>query len=206
MSATTATTYADWAQHHGSLFGLASDQDAQMLLLWADLFAQIGYTPGQLLAASQRIAASDPPRFRSDHLRLLKDHLAALTLTSQREQRAAAAAHDCLLCGGSGRVVVPYPEPIQRLGGWYTCAVLCRCPLGLWLAQNQQGELRMQGLLDYERENPRWREQMAAHDRALATAHQAGAMATELDRVMGEIRGRFRARLAARQGAEGGER
>jgi hypothetical protein len=136
-----------------------------------------------------------------------------------REQRALVYAAPggaddprgtCTLCGGAGRVVVPSPAGVSG-GEWlptkttrggptyYTCAVLCRCPVGAWLG-GRMGDRDMLSLADYERANPRWRVQLAKRARQQAEAARLmpdGPRAEQLRAVTQRLREQF--------GLEGGK-
>lgn len=84
-------TYEFWAQYHASLFGLHTDADLEMLLAWARLFEKHGYTPDELMQASDFMAIHNPcPKW--EHLRAIKDAIfqqrSALQEAARQEKQA----------------------------------------------------------------------------------------------------------------------
>jgi hypothetical protein len=86
-------------------------------------------------------------------------------------ERVEAERGTCCDCGGSGWVVVPHLDGVDR-GEWcklqagggrpsyYTVAVLCTCPLGGARAHGYDQDARPMRMVYYAVKNPHWREQM----------------------------------------------
>lgn len=177
-------TYDDWMLRHKTIFGFTFDNDIAMLVSWVDIFRLAGFDPVELDEATTWLALGGSPSKREQHLRALQDRVReqrgrALTRRPAEEDRGT-----CVLCGGTGRVVVPLPHP-QR---WMTQAVLCRCPLGRWFG-DQQGSARtpQRTLADYEREFPRWQQMMKDHEEYLKKSLQAESFSRANDKAFGDI-------------------
>lgn len=194
-----------WVERHALLFGLTSEADVVMVREWANLFDGAGYTPAELLAATETLALTDPPKYRSDHLNALMGAVRA----ARAKLAAAPPPSDapdwtrCQLCEDTGRVIVPNRTLLKqnRRG---TEAVLCRCRLGDWFRQSMLDK-RPPLLDDYEREVPDWEEIAKQHKRQEKSENEALGKASGMDRTFGPIVARIQKRLAAREaGGPGG--
>lgn len=187
-------TWDDWAERHSTIFGLASDSDVAMLGEWTRLFASAGFTPREMMEASDNLALHDAPKYRSDHLRELPARARAARQARQPARTEAPSCGDCNLCGGVGRVIVPNRTLLAK-GLMGTEAVLCRCPLGLWF-RNQLLDLKPPTLEVYEMEQPDWRDIEKRHAEVRQREASANYNASKLDRTLGAIMGRIKAREA----------
>lgn len=126
--------WADWVAQHCLIFSLESSEDSDRVAHWARLFAAEGRTPAQMAIATDRMAVSNPPKWKSDHLRILRDTLTILD--REKSKKAPEPARIlCQRCQDSGRVPVPVRDPQTRefrVGERY-----CRCAAG---ARVQQGD------------------------------------------------------------------
>ena len=180
--------YAQWAAYHCEVFGLG-DRDLKTLLSWRELFLTAGYQAGELRAATDAIAL-DPGSLGGMYQSKMTAHLTAIqsrirngrAIVLERSKPSERERGTCTKCGGCGYVTVPHPASI-RDGEWkpmlvaranatyYTAAVVCSCALGRWLVDNGKTKRRrttgtddrILRLEDYERINPDWQEQLAAH-------------------------------------------
>lgn len=190
--------FVGWAQHHSEVFGL-TNEEFNTVLSWERYFVANGFHHHDLEEAT-RVLAADPPFMvrmagEAKYLGKTTVHLAALekfmrdgmARTFQRQAETYASEHgDCTVCSGTGRVVVPHHASIKR-GQWApirvgklppyfaTCAVMCSCALGKWMADKQGGPIRgtnrktprALSLELYENLNPDWHRQLAARDEAM---------------------------------------
>lgn len=186
-------TYADWVSYHSRLFGLLSPDELAMVSEWARHFAQGGFAPDEMAEASQDIARTAPPRFRSEHLPALQRTLDRLRQRCDSSEPPQGPR--CDLCGDCGRVSVPNPKSL-RGGPWTTVAVTCHCPLGRWWHAQLSSRRapspdrpapRPTSLEEYEQIVPDWRELVAARDKARARELDLKSRATSLDELLGEL-------------------
>lgn len=209
----TSDDFRLWATGHGKSLGL-SDRELATVGTWHDSFRAAGYTLSELFGATDMIMAA-PQRLQPlAYSGKMPAQLEAIRqaikeqrqLVWQREHVAATVHGECTICSGIGRVVVPdlrgvsggqwRPLKIARAGAtYYTCAVLCSCALGHYLAgkitmRNGRGEsVNMLTLERYEHQNPDWSRQLREKELAdLAWAdqdfarRQAAGELTEADR------------------------
>jgi hypothetical protein len=150
------------------------------------------------------------------HLRFRSDHLAALQQRMRQRRREGTYQPQpeeiddrgkCVLCLGTGRVIVPNPKALHK-GEWGTCAVLCNCALGrwweaqqrCWLEQRKKDNIpRQRNLNDYEREVPDWKERLREHDDLLKQHVRASGYTREIDLALGEIKRRVQQRRDGEQ-------
>lgn len=173
------------------MFGL-SDIDVRAMGTWLDLFAAADYTAAELNKASDAIAYNPSLVAKSIggamFLGKLAGHLASIR-HAIRELRAVEYQRDedrrygpdgedrgtCTRCQGTGRVIVPHlcgvngrvwsPTRIARGGAiYYTMAVLCPCPVGLWYAGHTDSDRCPMRLEAYAAKNPAWQAQLAQRD------------------------------------------
>jgi hypothetical protein len=197
--------WESWSKRYRAVLGLTGADAEQMVGEWAVLLAREGYAPAEAEAATDWLFLHGRGRFRADMLRELLDRLRAARMPPKD-----AAPEDrlgtCGDCGGTGRVAVP-AEGLPTLGGgrfpagsW--AAVTCSCALGRWFAErtgarDAQGgprQVPMLKLADYEREFPGWRDEAKALRASAARRMAAQQTAGHLDRTLGAVFRRLRAR------------
>lgn len=213
-----ADWFAEWAEHHATLFGMDGEKELETLLSWREVFLGQGFSRAELFAASNDLAASPPvPRFRNEHLDRLQRAVLSRrreTLTQRREAEAAFASEqiDCRLCHGCGWVSVPHPRDMVG-GEWlgrHTLSVICRCPVGRLEQQRNEdfasrpraGENRCRPkafiMDEYEGHCPGWEAEVARKEAADRAVRDAKAAARDVDRQRGrlpgveEVLGRYR--------------
>lgn len=202
--------WGEWVDFYGGCFGWLSDADLRMFDAWRRVFAASGYTMAELRDAAKALAAN-PPKWRSDHLARIHQHVResrfAAQVAREREAREANEKKPCELCGDTGLVVVPHSRAVVN-GEWrapfYTMGVACECGAGFsvrspmirrydaWVENNRKGKMPpvIARLQDYERENPFWREQV----RQKAEAQKAEVAAREASHGADRIAQRERLR------------
>lgn len=160
--------WMDWATYHRNLFGWRSESEAAMIATWIGFFRRSGFTPEEMMQASDLIARQTEKMWkREDHLSALQTHLHAIRQQKILRQPVKSAEDDqrgtCVYCGDSGAVSVPLLRDVAE-GTWNTrrtCAVWCTCWAGrqFHATRNGKGE-PMMGLTEYQHRNPLWRRQM----------------------------------------------
>lgn len=191
----------DWIAQHASIFGQHDERDLAHLGHLAGIFAEAGWTPEELLAASRWVALHDPPKFRDAMLRALQERVRQVRQQgAARETAQPTFEDDCRLCGNTGWVPVPCPQA-RKKGGYLEYLACCICPLGRW--RSQQGDQRPRLELWRDR-MPDWREFRDAHHRQKAAELAAVAQAGELDRQCGPL-AMPRAFVEALRKAQGGQ-
>lgn len=210
--------FRSWVAYHAELFGLG-EADVKTMLAWYVVMLSSGYEADDLRAASD-LLARQPDRMAKEagkaaylgkHMMLLAAlHACVRESRAVEYRREAGQVEDlgtCTLCGSSGMVRVPLVT--REMGGrweamkagaygatYYTCAVACTCRLGRWKYDRSDPEKRPLRLEDYERRNPRWREQLDLRKRAaVAEAELRPQTADDLkfDHVIARIASRYRA-------------
>jgi hypothetical protein len=175
--------------------------DAELLALseWSRLYADAGFTPAEMIAATDHVAINDPPRFRAD----LRNALASRVRNERK--RLTTATRDpepagCLTCDSSGRVIVPN-RVLLRAGKRGTEAVFCRCRLGVWYREQARDYLRERqrpgeptSIDLYEQDVPDWEDVFKAWRKSEEAERVADYNASRLDRALGEIVARLRTR------------
>ena len=199
--------YDGWVETHLRIFGLDSASNGPMLLDWEPCFEDLGFSANELDAASRTILAK-PPKWRSDHFAALKNAVVVARLHFRGMQMAAEEAKAdrgvCVLCRGSGFVVVPHPQCIaygewqpSRFGRYDTAAVTCRCPLGsIRSASQDSGEAtpkrrarpKQMTLESFEQRMPSWKAEMARIDGIKQRDRLAAANASSLDAQYGPLK------------------
>jgi hypothetical protein len=200
--------YKVWVNYYVTAFALRSDEDLRTVLSWWEVLHS--EAPEDLYEATNLLLRSSYPSFLRDHLRELTAFLRLLRAERLPDGSWSDAEGDrgsCVLCGGSGRVIVPHPRAVRdgewvplhvARGGahWYTCAVCCACALGRWYGQHglvRRGreQKALMSLDAYERLNPNWyrhmsvRAQQVASIARLSPSRYSGRLtAEELDRVL----------------------
>jgi hypothetical protein len=201
--------YDEWADRHGSTFGLVGEADIAMFHAWFDVFSASGYTAAELTAATAAVA-QQPPRFRSEHLGAI--HAA---IRDRRARAEAVRLHDpaevsergtCALCGESGWVVVPHPKCVAA-GEWVagmegvTAAVTCSCFVGrrqldawdAYAAVVQKRVPRPMSLEYYQgRLCSRWRALLARHEGLTEAHRRAQSASRRADMAGGPLAGVIR--------------
>jgi hypothetical protein len=188
--------FQKWSQRHLALFGLTEDTQAAVSIAALEhVFDLAGFAIEELDRATDHLAVHAPKLELPEHRVALRD--AVLRGRAEAHARAESQAdYDrgrCILCGGTGVVVVPHPQSVtgsvwdglETAGFRYTAGVACSCFAGR-RRYDQSGQEtgnghrlpKLMSLGDYEKANPHWKEQME-----LKTAElQAGAKADQLAR------------------------
>lgn len=206
-------TFTEWAIHHGKIFGLLTDQEADMIGEWAGMIEDSGYAADECAVVSRWLAVNEPPKFRGDHFPAIIRRLGQNRLAAQLAQRERDAAIDeannpttsCALCFGVGRAVVPHIFCVAD-GIWhhpfYELAVICRCARGKLIELNEPARIEQRFKKDgpqavkqkpamtigqYEAKNPDWRDQVKARRLQFEHERAARAKAGPLDAEFGEI-------------------
>lgn len=167
--------FSDWLKHHCTVFSIYDPERIETVASWQPLFDAAGYTAAELTTATDWLAMNASPKYPSDHLGAIRSRL-----TDQRalDYRRAEDAYpsQCVLCGGTGRLVVPHLAGV-RDGQWlplrltriratyYTCAVRCSCARGRFgKFDGQRGGVTLLSIEEYERRNPGWRKQLVRRE------------------------------------------
>lgn len=159
--------WLNWAEYHRTLFGWSGEREAKMIGLWINHFKKWGYTPEEMIIASDRVAAREVPAVkREDHLGYLRQALHALkSETSQRRQDSPEddKRGECVYCRNHGAVSVPLLKDVVD-GKWIsskTCSVWCSCWDGKKYANTVTvSKRKMMGLVEYTHKNPLWKIQI----------------------------------------------
>lgn len=202
--------FTEWAFHHSKIFGL-TEAETRTLLSWEEIF--FDYLPDELTRATTELART-PGAFAEDRFAgKMAMHLAAI---QRRVKDFRAIAYrkrvdetrldqgTCLICSGTGRVIVPHAKgisggrwvPIKTARGgacYYTMAVLCHCGLGRWIEGQGDPEKREWRLEEYAAFNPGWPGQMLSRDQEQRAAAKASAGSAGFDAALTEVLGRLRA-------------
>jgi hypothetical protein len=186
-------SWDEWARRHFAVFGMTSQAEANMLAEWQRLFQMAGFSALEMAEATDWVATHDPPRFRGDQLQALQARARARRQAEAGRRSPEPAGPSCGLCGGDGVAGdLPDPEAMVKWGGkWRTCACWCKCPLGRYKAPLNTW---MESWDQYESRVPDWRERQLAHQREEEAYAVARTHAGTLDRQLGELLGRMRAR------------
>ena len=185
------SAWSDWITRHATLFALHDQRDQGMLAEWARLFSGAGFAPDDALAATDWVAANNPPEFRSQHLARLLDRLRSSRGQLEAKRARPVAEACCRDCGDVGLVIVPDPDGIERWHNWRERVVFCSCSLGRWKAKEKP---QLETLPQYQAAYPRWREMARWHDQQVAAQGAAEANAEGLDKAMGQIIARAKVR------------
>lgn len=187
MSDTDENPWVRWAHRHMMLFGLTSDKSAEMIGEWCRLLFAGGYDPAELELATDWLALNAPPQYPGEHLAALQKRVKEQRAphVSERPEETRGTCDDC---GGTGQVSVPDPRCLAHwpdvVGG--TCAVLCDCPLGLWL-QREKNQKKQLSLALWRQRMPDWRQRMAAKDEFLRARQRVAGRQPEWDALVGRI-------------------
>ncbi len=180
MTRNEVRSLTDWESYYATFFGFRGDEDLAMLTAWTDHFAKAGYTIAELLEATDDVATR-PPKYRADHYQMLQEAVSTLrALRCRAEPEEEDRFPPCLMCGGTGMVVVPHPRNAN-----YTCAVKCGCSRGINLRND------MMTLSDYERSHPGWRTLQAEQEAIRKAKQRATAVTRAADSRLGAILGRI---------------
>lgn len=190
-------TWDAWAVHASRVFLMTSDAELLALSEWARLYADAGFTPTELIAATDHVALNDPPRFRAD----LRNALAGRVRNERKRITTATRQPEpagCPTCDSSGRVVVPN-RVLMAAGKQGTEAVYCRCRLGMWYREQAREYLRERQrpgepttIEMYEQDVPEWEEVFAGWKKRDEAERVADYNASRLDRTLGQIVARMR--------------
>lgn len=180
--------WMDWGNYHRNLFGWMSENEIRMVNSWIGFFRRGGFTPPEMIAASECIAKQTEKVYkREDHLQLLQVHL---TNTRQRNYlRKQTNVEDnrgiCVHCSDSGAVSVPLLRDVvdNQWTSRKTCAVWCTCWNGRQYhnTRNAKNE-QMMGLPEYRSKNPLYQQQLRD---ALALDKEKDFLITEAQEVSG---------------------
>ncbi len=168
-----AVTWPDWISKHAAIFGMS--QEGQLLTLkeWARLFDRQGYTPREMIEASEWVAMNSEVRFREELLPKLRNRARDARLIASRPRLADPPPEDfnvprCPGCKGEGLVKVPHYEKMMHhlYAGryWYDQDVACTCSLGQWYRKSRAGTIfHLMSIDEYESRYPSWREDAEQH-------------------------------------------
>lgn len=169
------SSYADWTEHHATMFALQGENDPAMLYAWTKAFAARGYTPDELFEATEHLAtaAGKVPMTRPQHLDSISSRVRERRLYQLRHEDEQSQGHEWgthVTCSGTGWVIVPHPR-LMRDGIWrdpyYTATVVCNCPLGNRRRNSHAKREHQQLTLEaYEQTYPQWISQVAMRDAA----------------------------------------
>jgi hypothetical protein len=194
--------WMSWSTKHSHIFGMMSELDMTMLSSWRDVFHTAGYSADELAAATMELA-SDPPRWRVDHLTRIHTFIRAerfrtrLAMEKMEEERYRAVA--CQLCGGCGYAEVPHLSCVYdsrwREGPRYTMSVCCRCEIGrrkneVIINNPRQPAIdqrRRMGLGEYSLHLPNWEELLREKKDELAARARSHAAAAGVDQEFGPL-------------------
>lgn len=205
-------TFHDWVAIHCERFGLDRPAERAMVQSWQPAFAAAGFTLEDLMSATDYMTTRAAPRFRTDHLALIQQHVSERRRVIVREAEEFDRGFDaaeCDLCRNCGWVIVPHPRYVVE-GKWQapfpTCAVVCSCSRGRHYHEADQADYeakRAKGrrqpsltLETYARKFPDWQAIQADGLAAKALIHGAVGKAAQLDQSLGEIRQRTAAAFA----------
>lgn len=177
MGETNITTQTDaaaekaawmrWGDYHRTLFGWHGDNDGRMVATWIGFFRRSGFTPEEMMNATDGVARQEIPPFSHEkHLNALEQH--ALMFRREKIKRTAYAVAEergtCTDCFNSGLISVPWlPDVVD--GVWCstrTASVWCRCADGrVYMGVKDHRDRPLMGSTEYFTRNPKWRQQMA---------------------------------------------
>lgn len=177
-----ALAASGWMDLFQAIFSCNTDQWAETLVVWDDLFRAEGRANSELAAAVVAISKRSPiPRFAPEFLEALRQEFRTQDQSIREQQEAARVAAVsrpvlCRTCGDSGWVVdLPHLETVNGLEWikpYRTQACTCHCGLGHHLGQKwasaQPNPKPVMGFSEYQQRNPYWREmwQLRAKERA----------------------------------------
>lgn len=205
--------WSEWAEAHATLFPVYRSREDGMhtLAAWSNVFHRIGVTPAAMGEASYDLAAADVPSWPDDQLKFLRGKALAWAARSGGRPKdvPAEGPPGCKLCHGSGMVSVPQPRAVARLAPWSTVAVTCRCPLGLFIADDQRRRWPnlprplepMTTLREYEDWYPNWRNDLIAYEDGLRDWSAALAISESFGKIVGRITAAAKARAPRRETA-----
>lgn len=196
----SAGWYADWAEHHCTVFGMRFENELRMLLSWQEVFSRHGFSETELLAATEWMMTESAPTRPADHLRLIQQAIHRQRAEKRESERMARREHErrdvCRFCNNSGMVVVPHARSMH--GGewvypWWTAAVACRCSAGQATKEDERTRGRaMMDLNTYELEvNCAWLEQMEERLALRSAEDQATNEADGLFKISGKLAKRW---------------
>lgn len=175
--------YAEWAARHAARFSYLRPDDPTIVGRWQEQFQRIEATVDELEEASFALAKRKrpdrPPSRRKDLEALLG------IIQDSRDRRARQSpppsvndSSVCMGCDGGGVLNLPDPNCVHagKWGPpWKTIRVLCTC-----FSQSAHGTepTDAMGPFSYGAKNPKWKEQLASHRLALATARKGDACET----------------------------
>ncbi len=155
-----------WANFHRLLFGWRSETDGQMITSWIGLFRKVGFTPCEMMAATEKVAAQEIAPFNHEqHLNALEQH-ARIIRNANLKHKLTTSTSSLILCSDCnnfGLVSVPQLSEVVD-GVWIgnrTVGVWCSCKEG-WRFMNNRDHLDrpMMGSREYFTKNPTWRDQI----------------------------------------------
>lgn len=201
---------AGWMDLFQAMFSANTDNWAETLVVWDDLFRAEGRSNSEICAAVVAISKRSPmPRFAPEFLEALRQEFRAQD-QSIREQQEAARVRAvskpvlCRTCGDSGWVVdLPHLETINGLEWckpYRTMAATCHCGLGHHIhgkwSQAHPTPKPVMTFSEYQQRNPYWSEmwQLRAKERQAEVAaykQQHGAQAWEqtVKRILARYQG-----------------
>lgn len=191
--------FDEWLGEYLSVLGIEGESEVRQAAAWEAVFAAAGFTEAEVRRAGAEVLANLPQLADSPDRFLGKVpmHLAALQ-RRVRQRRAVQFTHSpdtsaddrlgaCVLCKGTGRVVVPHPASVAG-GAWvgttgttrsnavqfYALAVVCRCFRGAALRDRLDRQRSKFVLLEeYDRQNPHWAAQLERRRREESAERRA---------------------------------
>ena len=196
-----------WGNYHRQVFGWKSDSDVTMIAMWIGIFRKWGFTPAEMLHATEQVLKRRSPIFkREDHISHLRE-----AVFMQREATQLKPVHSdeelsrgtCLYCFNTGMCSVPWPKDIVN-GEWVTnrtAGVWCLCYDGRkYSGSTTEAGVKLMGVHEYHQKYPSWVSQMKAKNdlHAQISTMQAagreagqGSLLPQLDSVLASMRARF---------------
>lgn len=183
--------YLAWIKAHLTTFGALNPANVATLTAWFPAFDAMLATSHELQKSTYAVLSleSQPVGWGS-HFVAIRTEIVRQRAEQAKRQVEDYSAPDrgaCVLCGGSGIVVVPHPKhcsaegwrPIYTASGkeyYPTAGVLCTCSVGMRAAQLQVAKDESQRSLSLETyklaANGNWREQMRERREAVTTIRQ----------------------------------
>ena len=196
----TDTEFHLWADNHAATFGMTPEKHAETFVAWRKVFEAAKYTAAELAEATTFLAANNPPRWAPEHLAGINARIRDRRAVEYRKKTDVQERDRgvCTLCSGTGYVVVPHLQGV-RDGNWvpvratrslpsyYTVAVLCRCQLGLWVGGRMSPDKLPMSIDRYERQNPRWRDQLMARHREMSASVEAAGVSVAANEVFDKL-------------------
>jgi hypothetical protein len=193
--------WESWVDKHAAMFALDGDHNAAMFAAWRQVFEARGYTAAELNEATVWIGGNAPPRYRSEHLDLLRRRIEARRLAASQAQvemqNARGYSADCPRCNGARVLVVPHLGFVRDgrwVCPWPTFAVACGCVPGRRLWESLQTHETSKGVPspllsigDYEMSNPAWADQLDERETARQRDNAAYDVTRNVDKRLGEI-------------------